>query len=145
MGVGRSCPVFFIREISQETCSFHSWSFPSFSKGGVRRPQLWWDGGSMKDTSPELGGASDAWADCDSVSGRALGTIFHCSWKPKEWRGLGVTYEKSSIHSFSHIFCAEACCDSGDLVVRDRQPSLPWWSSQFGEKADYAIWAYDKC
>lgn len=59
VGVGaRNCPVFFIREICQETCSFHSWSFFSFSR--VRRPQLWWEGGSMKDTSPELGGASDA-------------------------------------------------------------------------------------
>lgn len=33
--------------------------FFSFSRG-VRRPQLWWEGGSMKGTSPELGGASDA-------------------------------------------------------------------------------------
>ena len=38
----------------------------------------------------------------------------------------------NKIHSFNHIFCAAACPDSGHLVVRDRQPSLPWWSSQFG-------------
>ena len=51
----------------------------------------------------------------------------------------GLLMRNPSIHSFNHIFCAGACPDSGHLVVRDRQPSLPWRSSQFGEKADYAI------
>lgn len=49
-----------LEKLAKKCVPFIPGLFFSFSKGGVRRPQLWWDGGSMKDTSPELGGASDA-------------------------------------------------------------------------------------